>query len=83
MADQGKIPAHVVRRRDALGLAGAVAAFGAALGMSTTAAQADTPKKDKMAGGQSQQIKVQSQQMKLQPAGDPSRLKNTAGQTRR
>jgi len=41
MADQGKAPGHAVLRRDALGLAAAVAAFGAALGMAPTVAMAD------------------------------------------
>jgi hypothetical protein len=42
MADQTKTsPAQVLDRRGALGIAAAVAAFGAALGMHATIAQAD------------------------------------------
>jgi len=41
MPDNAKTPEPVVHRRDALGLAAAVAAFGAALGMNASGAKAN------------------------------------------
>ena len=93
MTDQGKAPGRAVRRRDAFGLAGAVAAFSAALGMSTSGAKAQgktsyNPHANDGGitrnNGSQQQQKVQTNQYKLNNTTGQTnqyKLNNTTGQT--